>query len=696
MPSFELTNRQQQANSLLGSPATHTMLYGGSRSGKTFLIIRALVTRALAHKSRHAVLRYRFNHLKGSVLYDTLPKVMELCFPGVADHCHLDKSDWFYTLPNQSEIWFGGLDEKERTEKILGAEYASIFLNECSQIPWASRNMAMTRLAQQTPLRLRAYYDCNPPSENHWTKRVFIDKIDPDTRQALKDPQNYTAMVMNPRDNEKNLPAEYIKELEDLPERMRRRFLLGQFGSAVSNALWTLEGLDSGRILDGVVPELQRIVIGVDPSGCAGPEDTRSDEVGIVVAGLGVDGRAYVLEDLSGRFGPHQWGQIVASAFDRHQADCVVGETNYGGAMVQEVIKVARPMTPFKAVTASRGKVVRAEPVAALYGTPEKVGKVSHVGIFARLEDQLCVVAGTLIETAHGQIPIERVVVGDLVMTRAGLAPVEISEQTGISEQIVRIEIGETVLECTPSHPIFVRDRFVSASNVRPMDSLLVSRRWESLGRQSHGADAGITGWSMGTFATPNGCSFTEQYTKHTLARSLLAFISTIRTKTLATIGSKISSVFPLPSTMFATSLADGTGIQITLGHRENIGTAGSLGNLPASSAGLAEKRSDRGQGSTVALSVRAVGCTSERRPVYNIKVKQGYLPEYFANGVLVHNCGFTTAGYAGDRSPDRADALVWALSELFPALARAPKKKLDLPPVNMNAPLESGLGWLR
>lgn len=390
MASFELTAKQTEATVLLGSPATHTMLYGGSRSGKTFVILRAQITRRLAHKSRGAILRYRFNHLKGSIIYDTLPKVMQLCFPGVADHSHMDKSDWFYRLPNGSELWFGGLDDKERTEKILGQEYADIFLNECSQIPWTSRNIAMTRLAQKTQLRLRAYYDCNPPNEAHWTHRVFVHKTDPDTRTALKDPSNYTAMVMNPRDNAQNLPAEYLRELENLPDRMRRRFLLGQFGTAVNGALWTLESLDMGRVLDGVVPDMQRIVIAVDPSGCSGPEDYRSDEVGIVIAGLGTDGRAYVLEDLSGRFGPQQWGQIVASAFDRHSADVVVGETNYGGAMVNEVIRVARPRTPFKSVSASRGKVVRAEPIAALYGSEDKVGKVSHVGHFAKLEDQLC------------------------------------------------------------------------------------------------------------------------------------------------------------------------------------------------------------------------------------------------------------------------------------------------------------------
>lgn len=382
--SFSLTPKQIEANRLLGSAATHSMLYGGSRSGKTFLIMRAIVMRALAHKSRHACLRYRFNHIKASIIYDTLPKVMELCFPGVADHCKLDKSDWFYTLPNESEIWFGGLDEKERTEKILGQEYASLFLNECSQIPWTSRNMAITRLAQNTPLRLRAFYDCNPPGDAHWTCRVFLHKLDPDTRKPLAEPDNYVATVMNPRDNLNNLPAEYLKELESLPERQRMRFLLGQFTSSLDNALWTVESIDNARH-DGGLPDMQRIVIAVDPSGASGEEDKRSDEVGIVVVGLGVDGRGYVLEDLSGRHGPRQWGQIVATAFDRHDADCVVAEVNYGGAMVGEVMRTARPRTPFREVRASRGKWVRAEPVALLFDQK----KAMLAGRFPELEDQM-------------------------------------------------------------------------------------------------------------------------------------------------------------------------------------------------------------------------------------------------------------------------------------------------------------------
>jgi len=392
-PKFQLTRKQELANQLMGSDATHIMFYGGARSGKTFVTLRALITRALAVKSRHAVLRYRFNHVKASVIFDTLPKVMELCFPGVDTHSNLDKTDWFYRLPNGSEIWFGGLDDKERAEKILGQEYVTTYLNECSQIPWASRNMAVTRLAQNVPgLRLRAYYDCNPPGSAHWTYRLFTEKRDPDRKTPVANPMNYAALLMNPIDNEANLPAQTLQELQNLPDAQRRRFWLGQFADATEFALWTPELLDQQRIVDGKVPEMVRIVIAVDPSGVSGEEDTRSDEIGIVVVGLGKDGRGYILEDLSGRMSPAAWGDAVVAAYDRHEADCVVAEENFGGAMVAEIIRSAAArggrtgLVPYQAVKASRGKIVRADPVAALF----EQQKVSLVGYFGELEDQFC------------------------------------------------------------------------------------------------------------------------------------------------------------------------------------------------------------------------------------------------------------------------------------------------------------------
>ena len=390
MSEFQLTTAQDRARDMLISDATHCCLGGGSRSGKTFLLLRMLIIRALkAPNSRHAIFRFRFNAIKASIIYDTLPKVFALCWPGLWDINSLNKTDWFYTLPNGSEIWFGGLDDKERTEKILGQEYATIYFNETSQIPWASRVLAMSRLAQKTEnLKLKAYYDLNPGAKTHWVYRVFIEKKDPESKQPLSRPSNYGYYTINPYDNKENLDPEYLAELEDLPEKARKRFMEGRFADDTDGALWTEELLAQNRVLgqEGTLPDWLRVVVAVDPSGCSGPEDTRSDEVGISVEALGTDGDGYLLEDLSGRYSPEQWGKIVVSAYERHKADRVVGEKNFGGDMVRAVIHAVDSNVAYSEVNASRGKVARAEPISALYERK----KIHHVGYFPEVEDQMC------------------------------------------------------------------------------------------------------------------------------------------------------------------------------------------------------------------------------------------------------------------------------------------------------------------
>lgn len=390
---FKLTVKQEEAVKLFGSDAVYTLLYGGSRSTKTFTILRTIVWRALAVAgSRHAVLRFRFNHVKTSVVHDTFPKLMLLCFPDCP--YKLDKTDWFAEFPNGSQIWFGGLDDKERTEKILGNEYASIFLNESSQISYNSFLIIITRLAQKCmykagdiikELRLKFFLDENPPSKGHWTYTLFIDGKDPDSKKPVSNPEDYCHMLMNPADNIENLPATYIKALKNLPKRKRDRFWDGKFGDATENALWTSEILDKSRVNGDDLPDMVRVVVAVDPSGASDDENENNDDIGIGVVGLGTDGIGYVLEDLTINAGPAKWGKVAASAYERHDADRVVGEQNFGGAMVEFVVRTANPNIPYKAVSASRGKVVRAEPISALHET----GKVKMVGRFDDLEDEL-------------------------------------------------------------------------------------------------------------------------------------------------------------------------------------------------------------------------------------------------------------------------------------------------------------------
>jgi hypothetical protein len=143
-------------------------------------------------------------------------------------------------------------------------------------------------------------------------------------------------------------------------------------------ALWSRDVIETARVLKSEVPEISRMVIGVDPPGGA-------TECGIVVAGLGIDGHGYVFEDISIMAKPEVWANAVVSAYLFYQADRVVGETNYGGDMVERVIRVASSNISYKSVVATRGKAIRAEPVAALY----EQGKIHHVGKFLKLEDEM-------------------------------------------------------------------------------------------------------------------------------------------------------------------------------------------------------------------------------------------------------------------------------------------------------------------
>jgi hypothetical protein len=403
--SFKFTTKQLEAQKFFATLAMYVMLFGGSRSGKTFLIVRNIVMRALkAPKSRHLIARFRFNHVKASIIMDTFPKVMALCFPQIK--YEISKSDWvayIFNGPNGSrgsEIWFCGLDDKERTEKVLGLEFATIFLNECSQISWLACQMILTRLAQlvmqvingqeTVPLKLRAYFDCNPPSKAHWTFRLFKQLVNPETKERILDADNYVSFKMNPKDNAENLSPEYFRTLAGLSKRMRRRFEDGEFAEATPNALFDEADIDRWRVDPSQVPQLVRIVIPVDPSGSGDEDNADNDEIGIVPVGLGVDGIAYVLEDVSLKAGPATWGRAAVTAYDRHKADAIIGEANFGGDMVRATIQTAASVEKlrvnFKKVTASRGKTVRAEPFSALY----EQGKVRHAGMLPKLEDELC------------------------------------------------------------------------------------------------------------------------------------------------------------------------------------------------------------------------------------------------------------------------------------------------------------------
>jgi len=376
---FKKTILQKQAVHIMGGTAKFILLFGGSRSGKTFIIIRQIILRALKESnSRHLIVRFAFNHAKQSLWHDTIPKCLELCFPGVKPH--LNNSDFFIEFSNGSQIWIGGLDDKDRTEKILGNEYCSIFYNEISQISWSSYATTVTRLAQKTGLVNKIYCDCNPPSKLHWSYKLFVEHKDPVSNEAIN-PDLYAHLRLNPDDNKENLPDDYIESvLGTLSSRMQKRFRYGEFSDDIEGALWSYDIIDKNRVTK--MPQLVKVVVGLDPSG-SGKEG--ADEAGIVAAGIDVNGEGYVFCDKSAVLTPNQWGTEAIKVYYQWSANRIVAEVNQGWDMVEAVIRSIDKNIPVKKVVSKKGKVLRADPIVALY----EQGRVHHIGVLPDLEDQM-------------------------------------------------------------------------------------------------------------------------------------------------------------------------------------------------------------------------------------------------------------------------------------------------------------------
>lgn len=349
-----------------------------------------------------------------------------MCFPGL-DVTWKEQYGYFL-LPNGSEIWVGGLNDDKALEKILGNEYATIYINEASEVRHKAFTLLRSRLAQTVndiegdPIKQRFYIDLNPTTRNHWTYRVWIDGIDPEDDTPINVEQ-YAHEVINPFDNQANLSGDYLADLENLPERAKKRFLRGEYVEDVEAALWQRRMIKRVQKL----PDLVRINVAVDPATTSEPG---SDETGITVQGIDAAGNGYLLADDSGKYRPEEWARKAIAAYHFFNADRVVAEVNQGGDMVEAVLRSVDPNIPYKAVHATRGKVLRAEPVASLY----ERGKVFHAEVFPELEDQMCSFTSDFDRKAQGYSPDR---VDALVWGFTDLFP-QMTRRTASSAPIVR------------------------------------------------------------------------------------------------------------------------------------------------------------------------------------------------------------------------------------------------------------------
>ena len=348
------------------------MLFGGAGSSKTWTILRAIIQRAiLIEGSRNICFRQRFEHVKNTLWPSAKELIIAEWGQDFWDDIETNKSGGGWKMfIGSSEIIFAGLDDKERIEKHLGAEYATVYINECSEILDVNGiDLIGSRLRQSINGRHMMFMDMNPPSKAHWSyKRFLIDEVE--GRASFK---------INPKDVKENLPESYIKKLQALPERLRKRFWDGEFLSDIEGAMWTYEMIMSTRnVRHG---ELGRIVVGVDPAVTSNPD---SDKTGIIA--VGEKGTGYkVLADRSIRANPSTWANEAVKLYHELGADCIVVEVNQGGDLVESVIRSIDANIKIIKVRATRGKHIRAEPVASIY----EQGLVEHADGLTHLEDQL-------------------------------------------------------------------------------------------------------------------------------------------------------------------------------------------------------------------------------------------------------------------------------------------------------------------
>lgn len=199
-------------------------------------------------------------------------------------------------------------------------------------------------------------------------------------------------------DNRENLAPAFFDQIVKRYEgtRLGRQELEAELLDDVPGALWRRDVID--RLRRSEQPQTKRVVVSIDPAMTSGEE---ADETGIIVAAIGVDDNGYILEDLTGRYRPDQWAKKAISAYHQWQADRIVAEVNNGGEMVENTLRMVDRSVSYRAVRASRGKVIRAEPIAALY----EQGKVHHVGSFPVLEDQMCAFTSDFDRSAAGYSP---------------------------------------------------------------------------------------------------------------------------------------------------------------------------------------------------------------------------------------------------------------------------------------------------
>jgi len=355
-------------------PTRYTIVTGGRASAKSFTVTDAVAQYMTLPNQVIMFSRYTMSSARRSIIPEFEEKIA-LRGEAYRNQFIIGATDIAHPSTN-SICYFSGIKTStgSNTAKIKGTKNMNIFvLDEAEEMTDYEEFQKIAETVRMKGVGNRIILVMNPSNKNHFIYSKFIN-----TNRA-----DFTHIHTTYLDNIKNLDPDYVLEIERTkrlnPKRYKHIFL-GEWLDDVGGLLWNDEIINNCHIFK--LPKIVKTIVAIDP---ATTNTSDSDETGIIVVGRDAEGNGYVLEDVSGRYSPEGWAKAAKLAAEKWGAFNYVAEKNQGGDMVYHILRQYDSTRKIKLVTATKGKLVRADPIYSLY----EQDKIKHVGNFKQLEEQL-------------------------------------------------------------------------------------------------------------------------------------------------------------------------------------------------------------------------------------------------------------------------------------------------------------------